>query len=115
MIVQVAIALWLFLTVVNVVGAVIGWHQLRTDPNRVSLYLSRILIAEGIRGTLAFVGVYYAYDRLVNAPIYVMLSLFSVTLLTGAIWGWLLYLRGLWNGGGWPEFLSKLRRTPDEE
>lgn len=110
MAIRLAIGIWIFLSALNAVGGLIGWYQLRTDKRRASLYLSRILIAESFRSMLAFVGIYNGADLLSDAPIYVALSLLSVVLLTGAIWGWLLYLRGLWNGGGWAGLLEKLRR-----
>jgi hypothetical protein len=111
--VRLAIALWIFLSACNAIGGLIGWYQLRTDHRRASLYLSRILIAESFRSVLAFVGIYYGAERLAQSPIYVALSTLSVILLSGAIWGWLLYLRGLWNGGGWPELLRKLKRPKE--
>lgn len=113
--VRVAIACWIFFSALNTVGGLIGWYQLRTDHRRASLYLSRILLAESIRSALAFIGIYYGSERIMDAPIYIALSLFSVILLSGAVWGWLLYLRGIWNGGGWSELMNKLRRTPDEK
>ena len=110
--IRVAIAFWIFLTACNAVGGLIGWYQLRTDHRRASLYLSRILIAESFRSVLAFYGIYYGAEELAHVPIFIALSVASVILLCGAIWGWLFYLRGVWNGGGWREMLSKLRR-PD--
>lgn len=112
MLVKLAIAFWIFLSALNAVGGLIGWYQLRTDHRRASLYLSRILIAESFRSMLAFYGIYYGAEELLQVPIFVALSVASVILLCGAIWGWLFYLRGVWNGGGWREALKNLRR-PD--
>ena len=102
---------WLFLTALVVVGGMIGAWQLRSRNQRVSLYLSRILIAIALRSLLTFIGLCYWRDTIQRAPIYIALSAFAATLLCGAIWGWLFYVAGLWNGGGWRGFYLKLRGT----
>ena len=114
MLIRLAIAFWMFLSACNVVGGIIGWYQLRTDHRRASLYLSRILIAIAFRSSLTFTGIYMWADVIAPTPIYIAFSLFATILLCGAIWGWLFYLRGIWNGGGWRELLTKLRRDPHE-
>ena len=112
--IQIALALWIFLSVLNAVGGLIGWFQLRTDRRRASLYLSRILIATSFRNMLTFVGLYQWSHVAAQSPIYVAFSLLAAVLLCGAIWGWLFYLRGIWNGGGWRDLIANLRR-PDGE
>lgn len=110
--IRLALAYWIFLNALTAAGGIIGWFQLRNDRRRVSLYLSRILIAEAVRSSLAFFGVFYFADNVDDSPVFVLISAFSATLLTGAIWGWLFYLRGIWNGGGFREFITRIRRTP---
>lgn len=100
---------WAFLTVVTVVGGAIGGLQLRTDRHRVSLFLSRIIIAEAFRSLLTFISLLLWADIFRTVPIYVALSALSATLLAGAIWGWLAYLRGWVNGSGWRGLLDHLK------
>lgn len=100
---------WAFLTVVTVVGGVIGWYQLHSNHQRVSVYLARIVVAEAFRSLLTFVSLLIWAETFRSVPIYVALSTLSATLLSGAIWGWLLYCWGYWNGGGWRELLYHLK------
>ena len=100
MIARLLLTYWAILTILMTVGGVIGWYQLRHDRRRVSLYLSRILIAESFRSALTFTGIINWAAELRPSLIYLALSTLGATLLCGAIWGWLLYLRGVINGGG---------------
>ena len=100
---------WSLLSALIAVGGVIGWWQLRARHQRVSLYLSRILIAVSFRSLLTFIGIFYWRTTITPALIYVVFSAAAATLLCGAIWGWLLYVAGLWNGDGWRGFYLRLR------
>ena len=111
---KIAIGCWMFLSAANVIGGLIGWFQLRSDHRRASFYLSRILLAIAIRSVFVFIGLYNWSPNLMDAPIFIVLSVGSATLLTGAIWGWLFYLRGVWNGGGWRDLVRQLKGNPDE-
>lgn len=107
MVTSLLLGFWMFLTILTTVGGVIGWYQLRTDHHRVSLYLSRILIAIALRSLITFIGIYIWAATLGRAPIFIAFSTLGATLLCGAIWGWLLYLRGIVNGGGWRDLWKK--------
>jgi hypothetical protein len=99
MIINLLISYWVILNALNLVGGVLGWLELRKSrEERGAVYLSRILLAEAFRSGTSIIGIRRFAQALLAFPYYVSLSVVVTTLLCGAIWGWLLYSRGVING-----------------
>lgn len=107
-----AIGYWLALNALNFWGGVSGWLELRKDYRRASHYLSRVLLAEGIRAGVSLFSIERFYISLQAAPIVVIPNIVVVTVLCIAMWGWLLFCRGVINGNGWRD-LFKRRPKPE--
>jgi hypothetical protein len=111
---NVVIGYWVLLNLAIVFGGVLGWVELRNAGGpRVVLYLSRVMLAEALRATITLVGIQRFHVSLGAVPVYVASSVFVSTLLAGAIWGWLLYTRGIINGGGVLGLVGRLLRKPE--
>ena len=113
--IKLLIIYWVVLNALVVVGGLIGWFQLKMDDNRSSHYLSRILMADALRGVFSLWGTSRFYEGLEVTPVFMIASMIVITLLTGAIWGWLAYTHGIINGGGWPGLLKRFVRSSNSQ
>jgi hypothetical protein len=110
--IKAAIVYWIALNFLIAVGGVAGWLQLRQSEHRVaSRYLSRILLSEAMRGALSLWGTGRFRSGLAVTPLFMLASVVVITLVTGAIWGFLFYARGIINGGGWWGLLTRRWKT----
>lgn len=117
MMIELAIAYWAFLNTACCLGGIFGWLELRQRPERGAVYLGRILCAEGLRAGVTIFGLERFRLAVETVPFYIGASAVVLTLLCGAIWGWLLFNRGIINGHGyWDLFLSFVRwkKKPDK-
>lgn len=111
--IKLVIIYWVVLNALVVIGGVIGWFQLKLDTNRASHYLARILLADAMRGVVSLWGTSMFHEALVATPVFMTFSILVITLLTGAIWGWIFYCRGIINGGGWLGLLRRMKGESD--
>ena len=111
MILKLLIGYWLILNALQVIGGVIAWWDLHRSKHRVVVYQSRLLLALAIRAIGTIWGVPMFSSGLESKPIYTFIqSVVISTLVTGAIWGWLLYARGVINGSGIMSIFTRGRK-----
>src|SRR5688500_7833828 len=108
------IGYWVILNVLIALGGVQGWVELRNVGRpRVALYLSRVMMAEALRAVITIIGIRRFHASLEAVPVYIGFSVLVSTLLCGAIWGWLLYTRGIINGGGVLGLVGRILNSPE--
>lgn len=102
---------WLTVCLIDGIAAILGWIELRQKKDRSFNYLSRILLADAIRAFLTTVGL-YLFGVNVQANLwYLVLGLFSVCYQGTSTVGWLLYIRGIINGGGFIGLIMSLFKS----
>lgn len=113
--IKIAIGYWLALNALNMWGGISGWLELRKDGRQVSHYLSRVLLAEGIRAGVSLFSIERFYISLQEAPSVIIPNVVVVTGLCIAMWGWLLYCRGVINGNEWRDLLKRRKAEEEQE
>ena len=71
-------------------------------------------MADALRGVLSLWGTHRFSRGLIIEPVFMIASVVVITLLTGAIWGWLLYSNGFINGGGFLGLIKGRKRKKME-
>jgi hypothetical protein len=100
---------WILLCVIDALGGLLGWLELRREDERVARYLAHILLASGYRSGITIVGL-VVFGLNVKAQLwYLVLGVSAVAYKAYATWGWLLYARNVINGGGWRDLFRRKR------
>lgn len=102
---------WLIVSIANLCASALAWVELRQPSSRTFLYLSRVMAADGFRAAVSVAGL-YLFGVNVQAHLWFIIAGLLVAIAqAGAITGWLLYTRGLINGGGlWGLILNTAKR-----
>lgn len=98
---QVLFCAWIAFAFLDAVGGFVGWIELRKDFQRSSQRLAPVLFAGAYRSVTTILGL-YLFGMNINAPVWFLcVGLSAVIYKAQATWGWLFYLHGVINGGGW--------------
>jgi hypothetical protein len=98
---------WFALCVLDAIGGVFGWLELRKEQSRAACYLARILLASGYRSATTIVGLALFGINVKAEPWYLILGISAVAYKAYATWGWLLFARNVINGGGWKDLFRR--------
>jgi hypothetical protein len=101
---------WIGLCILDAIGGVLGWLELRKERSRAAYYLARILLASGYRSATTIVGLALFGINVKAEPWYLGLGISAVAYKACATWGWLLFARGIVNGGGWADLFRRSHR-----
>lgn len=108
------IGYWVLLNLLIAIGGVLGWIELRNIGRpRVVLYLSRVVAACALSGISQIVTIRRFHHTLGSLPVDTTVHVLATTAMCGAIWGWLLYTRGIINGGGVLGLVGRLINKPE--
>lgn len=100
---------WLLITIANFVSSLLAWAELKGKRDRSFVYLSRWMRADAARAVVTGLGLYLFGINVQSKLWFLALGLASVAYQSYATVGWLLYVRGLINGGGWFELLHRTK------
>lgn len=95
MIIKLTLIYWVAINILTLIAAGLGWWDLRVSKKKVARYQGRILLTEALRSITTIVGINLVKQALLVHPVYMSVSVVVATLLSGALWGWFLYARGI--------------------
>lgn len=92
---------WIVFAVLDSVAGVLGWLELRNQHDATLRRLSKVMYGGGQRSIITIIGLLLFGLNIKAHPLYLIAGLWGVAYKAYATWGWLLYYRGVINGGGW--------------
>jgi hypothetical protein len=99
--------IWLIVCVADCLASGLAWLELRKKRDRSFYYLARVMFSDAFRALTSVIGLYLFGINVQSNLWYIVLGLAAAVSQGASTIGWLLYVRGIINGGGW---LGLLRR-----
>jgi hypothetical protein len=98
---------WVAMAAIDMMGGLMGWLELRREAQPSARRLAKVLLAGGYRSLTTIVGLYLFGLNVKTETWLLAVGLSAVAYKAYATWGWLLYLHGIINGGGWWGLLKR--------